>query len=380
VQTEFTKEQQLLRQVVARALKEKSPPTAVRALMASDRGYDPAVWQELCGDAGLAGIHLPEAYGGTGGGSIELGIVAEEMGRHLYCGPFFSSAVMAGYALLGAADEAHRRALLPGIAAGSTLATLVLDDVDDPARVGRSIRASGDGTLRGTASIVLDAHVADLLLVVAQGAQGLALHAIDRAARGVAVEPVQALDPTRKLSRVTFDSAAAETLGDVSRDDLERMWDRICVALAHEMIGGAQRLFDTTVEYTKVRFQFGRPIGSFQALKHRCADLLMELELARAATHHAARCLDAGEGEPWAASMAKAMAADVYMHAAREGIQLRGGIGFTWEDDTHLWFKRAKSSEVFLGGPAVHRERMMTLIEAAGSTSPSETTLREAQR
>jgi alkylation response protein AidB-like acyl-CoA dehydrogenase len=130
------------------------------------------------------------------------------------------------------------------------------------------------------------------------------------------------------------------------------------------MIGGAQRLFDSTVEYTKQRYQFGRPIGSFQALKHRCADLLLELELARAATHHAARCLDSGEGEPWAPSMAKAMASDAYMHAAREAIQLRGGIGFTWEDDTHLWFKRAKSSEVLLGTPAVHRERMMTLVEA----------------
>jgi alkylation response protein AidB-like acyl-CoA dehydrogenase len=383
VQTEFSNEQQLLRQIVARALKEKSPPTAVRELMASDRGYDPAVWQELCGDVGLTGIHIPETYGGTGSGAIELGIVAEEMGRHLYCGPFFSSAVMAGYALLGAADEAHRRALLPGVAAGSSLATLALDDVSDPTRVGRSIRASGDGTLRGAADIVLDAHVATLLLVVArreQGTDGLALYAVDRGVRGVEVEPLQALDPTRKLSRVTFDGAAGEKIGDVSREQLERMWDRICTALAHEMIGGAQRLFESTVEYTKVRFQFGRPIGSFQALKHRCADLLMELELARAATHHAARCLDTGEGEPWAASMAKAMAADVYMHAAKEAIQLRGGIGFTWEDDTHLWFKRAKSSEVFMGGPSLHRERMMSLIEAAASTSRVEAALREVER
>jgi alkylation response protein AidB-like acyl-CoA dehydrogenase len=385
VQTEFSKEQQLLRQVVARALKEKSPTTVVRALMASDRGYDPVVWQALCGDVGLAGIHIPETYGGTGGGAIELGIVAEEMGRHLYCGPFFSSAVMAAYALLGAADEAHRRALLPGIAAGSTLATLVLDDVNDPARIGRSIAASGDGTLRGAADIVLDAHVASLLFVVARGAgaqaaEGLALYAVERGAHGVAVEPLQALDPTRKLSRVTFDGAAAEKLGNLSREGMDLLWDRICTALAHEMIGGAQRLFESTVEYTKVRFQFGRPIGSFQALKHRCADLLVELELARAATHHAARCLDAGEGEPWAASMAKAMAADVYMHAAREAIQLRGGIGFTWEDDTHLWFKRAKSSEVFLGGPALHRERMMSMLEAQASTARATATLQEAQR
>ncbi len=131
------------------------------------------------------------------------------------------------------------------------------------------------------------------------------------------------------------------------------------------MIGGARQLFESTVEYTKERFQFGRPIGSFQALKHRCADLLLEIELARAVTYHSARCLDAGEGEPWASSMAKAAAADAYMSAARAGIQLRGGIGFTWENDTHLWFKRAKSSEVLLGAPAVHRERMMTMLEGA---------------
>jgi alkylation response protein AidB-like acyl-CoA dehydrogenase len=402
VQTEFSNEQQLLRQIVARALKEKSPPRAVRELMASERGYDPAVWRELCGDVGLAGIHLPEAYGGTGGGAIELGIVAEEMGRHLYGGPFLSSAVMAGYALLEVADEEHRHALLPGIAAGSTLATLVLDDVNDPARAGRSLRTAAEGArdeLHGTAPIVLDAHVADLLLVVARAPRGLALYAVDRRAPRVAVESLQALDPTRKLSRVTFDGADASKLGDVGRQHLERIWDRICVALAHEMLGGAQRLFDSTVEYTKQRYQFGRPIGSFQALKHRCADLLMELELARAATHHAARCLDACEGEPWAwaspapptrpgdahawaASMAKAMAADVYMHAAKEAIQLRGGIGFTWEDDTHLWFKRAKSSEVFLGGPALHRERMMSLIEAtpAASTPGAAKALLEAQR
>jgi alkylation response protein AidB-like acyl-CoA dehydrogenase len=364
VPTGFSNEQRLLREVVARALRETSPPRAVREQMASERGYDPAVWRELCGEVGLAGIHVPEAYGGTGGGAIELGIVAEEMGRHLYCGPFFSSAVMAGYALLVAADETHRRALLPGIAAGSTLATLVLDDLDDPARVGGSIAATADVALHGTAAIVLDAHVADLLLVVARAASGLVLCAVERASPGVRVEPLQALDQTRKLARLTFDGAAAERLGDLRRQDLERMWDRICVALAHEIIGGAQHLFDSTVEYTKVRYQFGRPIGSFQALKHRCADLLVELELARAATHHAARCLDAGDSEPWAASMAKAMASDVYVQAAKEGIQLRGGIGFTWEDDTHLWFKRAKSSEVFLGSPAVHRERMMTLVEA----------------
>ena len=365
MQTEFSKEQNLLRDVVSRALRDKSPATAVREQMASDRGYDEAVWQELCGDAGLAGVHVPEAYDGAGGGAVELGIVAEEMGRTLFCGPWFASAVMAGTALLEAANESDRQPLLPGVADGSTIATLVLDDLNGPAGVGSSIRVVEDGKLSGTAAMAVDAHVADLLLVVARGVGGLGLHAGQGGASGLMVEPLQVVDPTRKLSRVAFTDVPARRVGDVTREALSRIWDRICSALAHEMIGGAQHLFETTVNYTKERYQFGRPIGSFQALKHRCADLLLEIEIARALTHHSARCLDAGEGEPYVASMAKAAAADAYMSAARAGIQLRGGIGFTWENDTHLWFKRAKASEVLFGTPAIHRERMMTMLEGA---------------
>jgi len=333
--------------------------------MATDRGYDPAVWQELCGDAGLAGVHVPEVHGGAGGGAVELGIVAEEMGRPLFCGPWLASAVMAGTALLEAANESDREELLPGVADGSTIATLVLDDLDDPAGVGGSITAAANGTLTGAASMAVDAHVADLLLVVASGTGGLGLHAVEGGASGLAIEPLQVVDPTRKLSRVAFTGVPGRHIGEVTGDILNRIWDRICSALAHEMMGGAQHLFETTVSYTKERFQFGRPIGSFQALKHRCADLLLEIEIARALTHHSARCLDSGEGEPCAASMAKAAAADAYMSAARAGIQLRGGIGFTWENDTHLWFKRSKGSEVLFGTPAIHRERMMTMLEGA---------------
>ena len=365
MQTGFSREQELLRDVVSRALRDRSPTTAVRELMASDRGYDPAVWQELCGEAGFAGVHISEAYGGAGGGPVELGIVAEEMGRTLFCGPFFASAAMAGSVLLEAADESARTELLPGIASGSVIATLVLDDLNSPAGVGGSIRATDGGRLSGTAPMVVDAHVADLLLVVAGTGSGLGLHAVEGDAPGLAVEPLQVMDPSRKLSRVVFSDVPGRHIGEVTGESLNRVWDLICCALAHEMIGGAQHLFESTVAYTKERFQFGRPIGSFQALKHRCADLLLEIELARAVTYHSARCLDAGEGEPYAASMAKAAAADAYMSAARAGIQLRGGIGFTWENDTHLWFKRAKSSEVLFGTPAIHREWMMTMLEGA---------------
>ncbi len=364
--SDFSKEQQLFRDIVSRFLKEVSPPEAVRELMVTEDGYDVSVWKRLCDEAGLAGTHIPEEFGGAGFGPIELGIVTEEMGRTLYCGPFFASAVMAGSALLLGGSDATKASLLPQIAAGSLIAALVLDDVDDLGRLGHSVSVDAGGTLSGGAGLVVDAHIADVLIVVARGENGLELVSVAPDADGVGVTPVEVVDPTRKLSRVDFDGASCEKIGSLDDAAVEALWNHLSVALAHEMIGGAQHMLDSTVEYTKVRFQFGRPIGSFQALKHRCADLLMDLELARALTHHAARCLDSGEGEPYAASMAKAAAADAYVEAVKAGVQLRGGIGFTWEDDTHLWFKRAKGSEVFLGPPHVHRERMMTMIDKEG--------------
>ena len=366
MQTEFSNDQHQFRQVVARFLLDKSPTSAVRQLMASSKGYDPLVWQQLCGEVGLAGTHIPEAYGGYGFGAVELAIVAEEMGRYLYCGPFFASSVMAAYALLGAADETHKERLLPDIASGACIATLVLDNLNLPEQVGLCLVAEPAGTeylLTGTAPMVVDAHIAQLLVVIAATPTGLGLFGLSNPAAGVAVTPLQVLDPTRKLARVTFTAAPATFLGAVSPQALQTLWDQLCVVLAHEMMGGAQALLASTVEYTKLRVQFGRPIGSFQALKHRCADLLMAVEFAKAASHYAAFCLAAGEGDAYAPSMAKAMASDTYMNVARAAVQLRGGIGFTWEDDTHLWFKRAKSSEVFLGTPHLHRERMMTIME-----------------
>ena len=364
----FTEDQLQFREVVHRFLADKSPPSEVRRLMASDEGYDPEVWRQLCGEVGLAGTHLPERYGGFGFGPVELGIVAEEMGRHLYCGPFFSSAVMAAYAILNAASDAQKETLLPGIADGSTIAALVLDDLNDVDSIGRSVTAAdaaGAATLNGTAPMVVGAHVADLLIVAAGSADGVALYAVDSGAAGVGIAPLEVMDPTRKLSRVTFDGTPGECLGSAGTAQLPLLWDQLNTVLASEMIGGATQLFETTIDYMKLRVQFGRTIGSFQALKHRCADLLMELELARAAAHEAARSLASGAGEPFAANMAKAMAGDAYMAVARAAIQLRGGIGFTWEEDTHLWFKRAKSSEVFLGSPVWHRERMVQKMEAA---------------
>jgi alkylation response protein AidB-like acyl-CoA dehydrogenase len=360
--SELNQDQCSFRDVVARFMTDKSHPSEVRRLMATKEGFDTLVWRQLCDEVGLAGTHIPEAYGGFGFGPVELGIVAEQMGRHLYCGPFFASTVMAGYAILLGAEEAGKQALLPGIALGSTIATLVMDDLNRPENVGKGLVWNGE-TLSGTAPLVLDAQNADLLIVIAGTTDGLCLLALNSQSAGVNIMSLETLDSTRKLANVTFSQANAEKLGDLASTTLDNLWDHVCVALAHEMIGGAQHLFETTVEYTKLRYQFGRPIGSFQGLKHRCADLLMELEFAKAATHHAAQCLASGEREPYVASMAKALASDAYIEAGRAAIQLRGGIGFTWEEDTQLWFKRAKSSEVFMGAPHLHRERMMTMLE-----------------
>lgn len=362
MQTEFTEDQAQFREIVSRFLQDKSQSFEVRKLMASDVGYDVDVWRQLCDEVGLAGTHIPEEFGGFGFGLIELSIAAEEMGRHLYCGPFFSSSIMAGSALLNCASDVHKSAILPSIALGTTLATLVLDSLNMPAQIGAALKVN-NGLLSGTAGLVVDAHIADLMIVIAESDTGLGLYSVPAETSGITINLLETLDATRKMSQVMFDDVAVTRIGDVSDVSLGKTWDYICVALAHEMIGGAQHLLETTIEYTKLRYQFGRPIGSFQGLKHRCADLLMEVEIAKAATHHAARCLDSGEGEPYAASMAKALAADTYMKAAKEAIQLRGGIGFTWEEDTQLWYKRAKSSEVFMGTPNFHRERMISIME-----------------
>jgi len=367
---EFNDEQRQFRDVVKRFFTDKSSVSAVRRLMATDAGYDPGVWQQLSADIGLAGAHIPQEYGGYGFGPVELGIIAEEMGRTLYCGPFFASSVMAGYALLEGADEAHKHQLLPGIADGSTLATLVLDNLNQVDQAGQNLRAeraadesSEHWQLTGIAGLVLDASIASLLICVVRTHSGLALFRVDRDSTQVAIEKLEVIDTTRKLYQVEFKQAKAEKIGVLDSAAMALLWDRMSVALAHEMIGGAQLMLDSTVEYMKMRMQFGRPIGSFQALKHRCADLLLELELAKAVTRQASYFLAVGEGERYLPSMAKAMASETYMNLAKAGVQLRGGIGFTWENDTHLWFKRAKSSEVFLGSPYLHRERMMTMIQ-----------------
>jgi alkylation response protein AidB-like acyl-CoA dehydrogenase len=371
IQFAFTDEQEQFRSAVRRFLSDKSPTTEVRRLMATAEGYDPAVWRQLSADLALPGIHVPEQYGGAGFGMVELCIVTEELGRALLCAPYFSTAVLAANAILSAGTEAQKSALLPAIANGTRLATLAVTEPDgnwDPVGIKLVATPDADGyRLDGVKSFVVDGHLADLLIVAARapkttGLAGLALFTLDADAGGVERRLLESMDPTRKIARIDFRGAHAKLLGslDNGAEPILRTLDRAAIALANEMVGGAQTLLDSAVSYAKLRVQFGRTIGSFQAIKHKLADMLLDVELAKSAAYYAAQASAADDPEwPALASLAKAAASETYLHTAAECIQIHGGIGFTWDNDTHLWFKRAKSSEVFLGQPSYHRELLM---------------------
>jgi alkylation response protein AidB-like acyl-CoA dehydrogenase len=371
IQFAFSDEQEQFRSAVRRFLNDKSPTTEIRRLMATAEGYDPAVWRQLSEDLALPGIHIPEQYGGAGFGMVELCIVTEELGRALLCAPYFSTAVLAANAILSAGTEAQKSALLPEIAKGTRLATLAITEPDgswDPTGIKVVATPDSDGyRLDGVKSFVVDGHVAELLIVAARapkttGLKGLALFTLDANAGGVERRLLESMDPSRKIARIDFRGAHANLLGDLdnSVEPILRTLDRAAIALANEMVGGAQTMLDMAVSYSKLRVQFGRTIGSFQAIKHKLADMLLDLELAKSAAYYAAQAAAVDDSEwPALASLAKAAASETYLHSAAECIQIHGGIGFTWDNDTHLWFKRAKSSEVFLGQPSYHRELLM---------------------
>jgi alkylation response protein AidB-like acyl-CoA dehydrogenase len=366
----FTEEHEELRQTVRRFLTDKSSELAVRNVMVTERGYDPGVWTQMAEQLGLPGLIVPEQYGGAGLGSVELAVVLEEMGRTLVCAPYLSTAVLAANALLLGATENARAELLPQIAAGQTIATLAWTEPQrgwDAASV--AMQAVPDGTawrLDGTKTYVIDGHTANVLLVAARTKEGLSLFSINGDADGVERSPLPTLDLTRKLTRVTFTRARAQRIG--GDGDLTAVLEKVIslgvVALAAEQAGGAQRCLEMSTDYAKTRIQFGRAIGSFQAIKHRCADMLVSVEFAKSAAYHAA--FRAAEGDDAAlfsaASMAKSYCSEAYFQAAADTIQIHGGMGFTWEHPAHLYFKRAKSSSVLFGDPLHHREKLAQQI------------------
>jgi alkylation response protein AidB-like acyl-CoA dehydrogenase len=368
MQFAFTQEQLQFRDVVRRFLDDRAPPSEARRLMSTDTGFDPATWRSLAVELGACGIHVPETYGGAGFGLTELGIVLEEMGRALFCGPYFSSCVLAATAVLQSGSESRKQSLLPGIASGEVRATLAFTEHDGCWSPEATTVTAERGRLTGSKRFVVDGHTADVIVVLAREASEsssgqLSLYVVDANASGLRRRALDVIDPTRKLAQLDFDRTPAQPLGEPTEvgDAIRRVLEVAAIALANEAIGGASRMLDSALQYTQQRMQFGRKIGSFQAIKHRLADLLLEVELARSAAYHAAAAYDAGDPNISAlASLAKSVCSDAYMHAAAECIQLHGGIGFTWDHDTHLWYRRAKSSEVFLGDPAWHRDRMIT--------------------
>jgi alkylation response protein AidB-like acyl-CoA dehydrogenase len=364
-----SEEHEELRASVRRFLADRAPMARVRELMETDDGLDRAVWDQAGRQLGLQGLAVPEAYGGAGFTFAEQAIVLEELGAALYTGPYLASAVLAATALLASPDEGARRELLPAIASGQTIATLAFAEDSgswDPASIAATAVKNGTGwKLNGHKSFVLDGAAAALILVVAGTDAGLSLFAVEAGSAGLTRAALPALDQTRKLGRLEFAGVSAALVGAPgdAAAVLDRTLDIAAIALAAEQLGGAQRVLDMAVEYAKIRQQFGRPIGSFQAIKHRCADLLLEVESLRSAVSYAAAAVSSSPGEiPVLASLLKAYASETYFHAAAENIQVHGGIGFTWEHDAHLYFKRAKSSELFLGDGAYHRERLATRI------------------
>jgi len=365
----FSDEQEELRAAVRRFLAEKSPESEVRRLMDTTEGYDPAVWSQMADQLGLQSLTIPEEFGGSGFTYVELLVVLEEMGAALLCAPFFSSVALAANALLTSGDDEAKKSYLPGIASGETIATLAITEDNgkwDFSGIELAATKKGDGwELNGHKMFVIDGHVATLIVVAARTAAGVSLFAVPGDAPGLTRTPLPTMDQTRKQARLEFSSTPATLIGTDggAEPGLSKTLDLAAVALAAEQVGGAQHVLDASVEYAKTRIQFGRPIGSFQAIKHKCADMLLEVESAKSAAYYAAWAAAEDSDElPVVASLAKSYCSEAYFHAAAENIQIHGGIGFTWEHPAHLYFKRAKSSELLLGDPSYHRELLAQRI------------------
>jgi alkylation response protein AidB-like acyl-CoA dehydrogenase len=371
----FSEEQEELRRTVRQFLEAKSPETEVRRLMETTEGYDPAVWKQMGQELGLQSLAIPEAYGGQGFTFIELGIVLEEMGRVLLCAPYYSSVVLAANAILNVGTEDQKQEYLPGIAAGDTIATLAFTEPAgkwDATGIAMEARETEGGEFRlsGEKMFVLDGFTADLIVVVARtpgtsGADGISFYVVRGDADGLTRTALSTMDMTRKQAKLEFDNVLAVPLGSTADGfaAFSKTLDQAAVALSNEMMGGAQKVLEMSVEYAKVRVQFGRPIGSFQAIKHKCADMLLEVESGKSAAYYASWAAAEDNDElPVVAALSKAYCSEAYFHATAENIQIHGGIGFTWEHPAHLYFKRAKSSEIFLGDPTYHRELLAQRI------------------
>ena len=363
-------ERQALRDSVHRLLADHSTESAVRATMETAAGYDKKLWQQLA-DMGITGLIVDEAHGGSGAGPLELEAVMEEAGAALLCAPLLASSVISAELLAALNDEETNARLLPNIASGAKLVAAAITGpggcwTDSGVAVTATVN-DGTATLRGTASYVLHGQNADTLIVIAQSEAGLIALEVDPTAAGVLVTPLPTFDHTLRLARIDFADAGGRVIPCQQPvwNSVQQALDLAIVALAGEQAGGAQHVLDFTVDYAKTRVQFGRQIGSFQAIKHMAADLLLETESAISAARHAAGQLAAqSEDSSEAVSLAAFACADAFVKTAADGVQMHGGIAFTWEHPAHLYLKRARASAQLFGASNYHRERYLTALGA----------------
>ncbi len=373
----FNQEQEELRRTARAFLADQCPSEKTRDDMESADGFDRRLWTRMSEQLGWPAVAIPERYGGYGLGQVEVAALMEEMGAAIVCSPFFSTVCLAANALLLAGSEEQKTEHLPRIAAGQCLATLALAEEAgrwDAGGIESTGRPDGDGyLLAGRKSYVPDGHSADLIIVAARragssGENGVSLFCVPATAPGLSCRQLPTMDRSRRQAEITLDNVRVPAGALMGREGLA--WPAIAktlslaaAALAAEQVGGAQRCLDMSVAYAKERRQFGRAIGSFQAIKHKCADMMLQVESARSAAYYAAwaGAEDAGDLAE-AASLAKAYCSDAYFSCAAEAIQIHGGVGFSWDYDVHLYFKRAKSSETLLGDAVFHREQVAARI------------------
>jgi alkylation response protein AidB-like acyl-CoA dehydrogenase len=364
----FDAEQEELRAVLRTFFDKTSPESEVRRLMDTEDGFDRSLWRRMAEEIGLQGLAVPERFGGAGAGMVEVGLVLEEMGRSLACTPYFASTVLATTTLLLSGDEDVCASVLPGLVAGDTVATLALTESSgrwDRDGVALAARPTSTGwLLNGHKSFVLDGRTADIVLTVARVPDGIGVFVVRGDADGLTRTISPTLDPTRRQTRLDYADVAGVPLRHPDGWALvSQVLDVAATALAAEQVGVAGQALDMAVEYAKVRHQFGRPIGSFQAIKHLLADVLLEVESARAAAYFALSAVDRGDTDLSAtASLAKAFCSEACLRATEDNIQVHGGIGFTWEHPAHLYLKRARTSHALLGDPQYHRELLAQRI------------------
>ncbi|MEZ0053229.1 alkylation response protein AidB-like acyl-CoA dehydrogenase [Mycobacterium sp. MAA66] len=354
-----TTERAELRAAVKDLLDDGCTESDVRRVMDSDDGFDRTLWRRLA-EQGVTGMLIEPEYGGIGLGVLEAEAVAEETGAVLLPAPFISSSVLTTALIQAAGSDEDRARLLPSLASGSSIGTVAITGTAGTWTTdGVDVRANADGTLSGTSHYVVFGQAADVILVVARGADGIGIFETTPDATGFTRTAATVFDPTVRLSTFSFDGTPARRLGDADWSAVQHALDLAVVTMAGEQVGGARRIFDITVEYLKTRIQFGRPIGSFQALKHMAADLLLDVESATSAARHAAASIEDHENRSGAVALAGFACGDAYLTTAMQAVQMHGGIAFTWEHPAHLYLRRARSGLQLFGSSAAHRERYL---------------------